>query len=102
MKTLVLILALFSFSAFADEVPCPNAALEKNEITSHIEEFKKDCKKLPKQLLDLIEKPKSCKNWGGKNGPYMPDDMDARAKLERYKYTVKGKKFTLATVACEQ
>lgn len=102
MKLLILTLALFSFYTQADEVPCPNAALEKNEISSHIEEFKKDCKKLPKRLLDLVEKPKSCKKWGGSTGPYMTDNMEAREKLERYKYTVKGKSFTLTTVACAE
>ncbi len=102
MKILVLTLTLFSLYAQADEVPCPNAALEKNEISSHIEEFKKDCKKLPKSLLELIEKPKTCKKWGGHNGPYMKDDMTSRDKIERYKYTVKGKTFTLTTIACEE
>lgn len=101
MKFFILILGFLSFSALA-EVPCPNAAMEKNQLNSLVRDFKKDCRRYPHTLLELIEKPKNCKKWAGGKDPYLKDDLESRALIERYKYTIKGRSFQIETLSCAE
>lgn len=72
-----------------------------NDVTAMLENYKKDCRKFPTSLSQLIENSEKCKTWGlGQKGPYMADTPVNREFLKSYSYSKTKNTFTLLPMDC--